>query len=85
MISRQCRVTMEVKILFSETLLSTRALESKPFKVEFLLYSVKATKPAKRKAIKFIYSVMSEANKSLLQVKVVLYCHTYYIRFLCHV
>lgn len=60
---------MEVKILFfPETFSRTGALESKPFKVEFSLYSVKAMKPAKRKAVKFIYSVMNEANKSLLQV-----------------
>lgn len=37
------------KMLFPETLLSTRTLQSGPFKVEFLLYAVEATKPAKRK------------------------------------
>ena len=58
---------MEVteRYFFSETLLSTRTLQSRPFKVEFLLCAVKAMRPPKRKPIKFLYSVMSEASKSL--------------------
>jgi len=74
---RGYRVTMEVKVLFPET--------KHAILFQLLLYIVKTMKRAKRKAIKFFYTVMNGANKSLLQVKVALYCHTYCIRLLCHV